>query len=334
MNTEIRRRSVLKSGESDRRDSSSRRFLSQYSDSVSSGCDDVEPAGFFTEVDALIRRAGAKKTTDFDELNTVLKKFRAWDATQMRAAELDKGRLNQAEEVSYERALHSIARYRRRDGDSSQRERGAAGQRIKASEDDAPVPADPQAGERVRMESPEIAVPKRSRKEGVHANDRKSALHDQVAATESAKGKSPGPPVRRRQPSFASAVKRELATRQELEQSPIGRDRHARASALTIRLTEDELALIRRRAVEASLSVSGYLRQCALEVETLREHVEGVLEELRAARRVAEGGGQRRSSSAATTSTQMMRRGLMERFRASLVNLFSAVVTPGARENP
>jgi hypothetical protein len=41
-------------------------------------------------------------------------------------------------------------------------------------------------------------------------------------------------------------------------------------AALTIRVSAQEQALIKARAVEANLSISAYLRQCALEVEQLR----------------------------------------------------------------
>jgi hypothetical protein len=51
----------------------------------------------------------------------------------------------------------------------------------------------------------------------------------------------------------------------------------ARPAALSIRVSAGEQALIKARAAEANLSVSAYLRQCALEVEQLRTQLQQVL---------------------------------------------------------
>lgn len=51
---------------------------------------------------------------------------------------------------------------------------------------------------------------------------------------------------------------------------------------LTLRVSESEQAVIQARAAEADLSVSAYLRQCAFEVESLRDQVKRALAELRA----------------------------------------------------
>jgi hypothetical protein len=54
-----------------------------------------------------------------------------------------------------------------------------------------------------------------------------------------------------------------------------------RTASVTIRLSEPECAQLRRRAAEAGLSVSAYLRSCTLEVESLRAQVKEALAELR-----------------------------------------------------
>jgi len=54
---------------------------------------------------------------------------------------------------------------------------------------------------------------------------------------------------------------------------------------LTLRVTTAEQALIQARAAEAKLSVSAYLRQCAFEVETLRQQMQGALLEAQTASR-------------------------------------------------
>lgn len=50
-----------------------------------------------------------------------------------------------------------------------------------------------------------------------------------------------------------------------------------RQVAISIRLAPSERALLRTRAAEAGITVSAYIRQCALEVEQLREHVRQTL---------------------------------------------------------
>jgi hypothetical protein len=52
-------------------------------------------------------------------------------------------------------------------------------------------------------------------------------------------------------------------------------------ASITIRLTEPEAAQLRRRAAEADLTVSAYLRSCVLEVESLRTQVKQTLAQLR-----------------------------------------------------
>jgi hypothetical protein len=58
-------------------------------------------------------------------------------------------------------------------------------------------------------------------------------------------------------------------------------DRSLKRASITIRLTEPECAQLRRRAAEAGITVSAYLRSCALEVESLRTQVKGTLAHLR-----------------------------------------------------
>jgi hypothetical protein len=73
------------------------------------------------------------------------------------------------------------------------------------------------------------------------------------------------------QPAFREVLKSTaLATETS---SRIGTER-ARSNALTLRVNDSEQARIVARAAEANLSVSAYLRQCALGVEELRGQVE------------------------------------------------------------
>jgi len=54
-------------------------------------------------------------------------------------------------------------------------------------------------------------------------------------------------------------------------------------ASVTVRLSEDESAQLRKRAGEAGLTVSAYLRSCTFEVDALRAQVKEALAELRAA---------------------------------------------------
>ena len=54
-----------------------------------------------------------------------------------------------------------------------------------------------------------------------------------------------------------------------------------KTASITIRLSEPECVQLRRRAGEAGMTVSAYLRSCTLEVESLRAQVKQTLAEMR-----------------------------------------------------
>jgi hypothetical protein len=58
-------------------------------------------------------------------------------------------------------------------------------------------------------------------------------------------------------------------------------DRDLRQASVTIRMSKAECARLRARAAEAGLTVSAYLRSCALEAEVLRAQVKQALAELK-----------------------------------------------------
>ena len=60
-------------------------------------------------------------------------------------------------------------------------------------------------------------------------------------------------------------------------------DRNLKCSSITIRLSKTECEQLRRRAAEAGLTVSAYLRSCTFEAEALRAQVKEALAELRSA---------------------------------------------------
>jgi len=63
---------------------------------------------------------------------------------------------------------------------------------------------------------------------------------------------------------------------------PAGLDRNLKTASITIRLSPSECAQLRRRAAEAGLTVSAYLRSCTFETEALRALVKDTLAKMRA----------------------------------------------------
>jgi hypothetical protein len=58
-------------------------------------------------------------------------------------------------------------------------------------------------------------------------------------------------------------------------------DRNLKCASITIRVTRAEFAKLRKRADEAGLTISAYLRSCTLEAESLRAQVKDTLAQLR-----------------------------------------------------
>ena len=60
-------------------------------------------------------------------------------------------------------------------------------------------------------------------------------------------------------------------------------DRNLKCASITIRLSKEESAQLRKRAAEAGLTVSAYLRSCTFEAESLRALVKDTMAQLRLA---------------------------------------------------
>jgi hypothetical protein len=60
-------------------------------------------------------------------------------------------------------------------------------------------------------------------------------------------------------------------------------DRNLKDASITIRMSKAECAQLHRRAAEAGLTVSAYLRSCTFEAESLRAMVKDTLAQLRSA---------------------------------------------------
>jgi hypothetical protein len=65
------------------------------------------------------------------------------------------------------------------------------------------------------------------------------------------------------------------------EPTPAREKEGRKCASITLRLTVEEDHLLRRRAAEAGMSISAYLRSCAFEVESLRAEVKQTISELR-----------------------------------------------------
>lgn len=89
------------------------------------------------------------------------------------------------------------------------------------------------------------------------------------------------------QPPVAhAAVPRKAQAPQATQPSPLqaaSEKSKRKNTSVTLRLSEAECAQLHKRASEAGLTVSAYLRSCAFEVESLREMVKTTLAQLREA---------------------------------------------------
>ncbi len=87
---------------------------------------------------------------------------------------------------------------------------------------------------------------------------------------------------------------------------PITLDRNLKSASITIRLSEAESAQLRKRATEAGLTVSAYLRSCTFEAESLRALVKDTLAQLRS--EPSRAGGSATSRTAAKAAAGPIRR--------------------------
>jgi hypothetical protein len=65
--------------------------------------------------------------------------------------------------------------------------------------------------------------------------------------------------------------------------SPLPAERNLKDASITIRMSKAECAQLHRRAAEAGLTVSAYLRSCTFEAESLRAMVKEAMAQLRSA---------------------------------------------------
>jgi predicted DNA binding CopG/RHH family protein len=79
------------------------------------------------------------------------------------------------------------------------------------------------------------------------------------------------------QPPIQARTKAAPSLPRSAQKSATPFERNLKRSSITIRMSEEECAQLHRRAAEAGLTVSAYLRSCTFEAEALRAQVKEVL---------------------------------------------------------
>lgn len=201
-----------------------------------------------------------------EDLDAVIGRFQAWTMTQSQPKVTAKNSIN---EISYEQALRANARYRRAEVPVQPLPSTPAWT--------APDPvADILEDEELPIEEPKIqaAAPTRKSRQAKPQRKNASAKRTVVEPIVTAPSIS-GRKTKQTKDSFAHVLRKETSLAR-VESSAL------RSSALTVRLSQDESSLIKARADEAQMSTSAYLRQCALEVESLRAQVQETLAQMKA----------------------------------------------------
>jgi hypothetical protein len=195
-----------------------------------------------------------------EDLDAVIGRFQAWTMTQTQTKPTAKDAVS---EISYEQALRATARYRRPE---------ALDESLPQTPSWTPATdsALPELGEQPKTHT---AASARKRQQGKVARKAVSEKRA-VVATDTSLTNPPGKKIKQSRESFAQVLRQEAGLAR-VEANTL------RSSALTVRLAPEESALIKARADEAQLSTSAYLRQCALEVESLRAQVRETLAKMR-----------------------------------------------------
>jgi hypothetical protein len=198
-----------------------------------------------------------------DDLDAVLGRFQAWTIMQTQTPTQTKTpKEDGVSEISYEQALRATARYHRTEAPVEPPIQNS----VRSVHTVASEPAS--AAELPKVQPAAPVYKKQPARKAQRASTRTTA-----AAIETASPMRKSQQKQKRD-SFAQVLKQETG----LARVETG---NLRSSALTVRLAPDESALIKARADEAQLSTSAYLRQCALEIESLRAQVKETLAQMR-----------------------------------------------------
>ena len=201
-----------------------------------------------------------------EDIDAVLGRFQVWSATRKATSPKTKGLPEGVRELSYEEALESSRnRWQTRVQPS---ETNASAEKTGTSTEEKPAPA---LAARVKHGTPAAF--------SASAFDTEAIQPDRLSLSATA---SPHPTdlPKKAQPAFGTV----LAEAIPCEPDPAALalvwpapPKTERQVSMSLRVAASEQALIKARAAEAGLSVSAYLRQCALEVEKLRAQVHHTL---------------------------------------------------------
>ena len=218
-----------------------------------------------------------------EELDVVLGRFQSWAATQRPKSVPASNLPREAREISYEQALRTSS-YRRpvalgKDAalDPMLQDVRIAGVSFKDSQPERPAEKRVATGRTANTRSVPASVTKTA-SEPVKAAVPAAAPPSQPARTGAANASKREAAAkssrvsRTTQPAFRDVLEGTAALTAAHDSPAAALDR-AKSQALTLRVSDTEQARIQACAAQANLSVSAYLRQCALGVDELREQV-------------------------------------------------------------
>lgn len=192
-------------------------------------------------------------TQPVEDIDSVMGRFQAWTGSRV-ALDTKQG----VRELSCEEALKSRRYHWKANDDLSSSIKAAQPQPARAK------PAPSKSGETHRKP----AAKTRTRHHGAKPQTQ-AAASKAVTAAKSVAKTQPQPPATQFKDALAQAVRPAEVILSSAQPTEL-----ARQVAISIRLAPSERTLIRTRAAEAGITVSAYIRQCALEVEHLRAQVQ------------------------------------------------------------
>lgn len=211
-------------------------------------------------------------TQPIENIEAVLGRFQAWTGARNAV-----GPGAGIREIPYEEALAS-GRYRWK-GAGANSAKKAVGKQSAVSEPPqvpaAPVKAEPDKKQRTaklvreREHGKSCESAKGAREANARSNSRIALETKRGGGNRCVARKAPGKSLASAEPEFREALASAIFP-SEIVAQPVEMTRQV---AISIRLAPSERALIKTRAAEAGITASAYIRQCALEVEQLREQV-------------------------------------------------------------
>ena len=210
-----------------------------------------------------------------EDIDAVLGRFQAWSATLKatgKTAQKRKDLPDGVRELSYEEALESSrSRWQTRTQPSV----------ICDSTEEIPTGTDEKSVPAVTPDKPALdSFPAST------AFNAEAIQPDMLSLTSAGRPPvhTPAPPEKSVGPAFGTVLAEALPTEPDPnpDLGPLALvwpapPKNERQVSMSLRVAPSEQALIKARAAEAGLSVSAYLRQCALEVEKLRAQVHHTL---------------------------------------------------------